>query len=119
MFLNTQQMVTKLNKTAALMLNTSAEQAVGLQLSELLSAANSHLLDAMSKLTTRESEEELKEANLSQSMVGTWLLCKLGRDNKEDPKSLKIPCNFYAHRLTNELNKTYGFCLIIQPIIIK
>lgn len=62
-FLNTQQMVTKINKSAALMFNTSAEKGVGLQISEFLTSANCHFLDAMSKLTTRDSgdEAELKE----------------------------------------------------------
>jgi hypothetical protein len=63
-------------------------------------------------------EKPLTPDLMSQQLLGTYLIQKLGRDSKQDSKENKIPVNFYANRLTTEQKKTYGFCLILQPIII-
>jgi len=51
-------------------------------------------------------------------MLCTHIICSLGRESKQDSKNLNVPINFYAYRLLNEQHKTYGFCVILQPIII-
>ena len=43
-FLNTSQCLTKLNKSAEMLFNTTSEVAVGLQLAEFLGTANNHFL---------------------------------------------------------------------------
>lgn len=49
---------------------------------------------------------------MSQQLLGSFVMSTLGKDSKEDAKQEQIPINFYVHRLTTELKKTFGFCLI-------
>jgi hypothetical protein len=127
--MNTQQMVTKVNKSAEILFNQTSAVAVGLQISELLGVKNNHFLEVMSKLTNRKEskddagtigaeEKPLTSELMSQHLLGTYLIQPLGRESKQDPKEQKICVNFYANRLTTEHKKTYGFCLVFQPIII-
>ena len=60
-----------------------------------------------------EADKELAPHLMTGQLVGTYLISNLGRESKADAKENKIPVNFYAHRLTTEHQKTYGFCLII------
>ena len=43
-FMNTQQMITKINSSAQMMFNMPSEKAIGLQLSEYIGTKNNHLL---------------------------------------------------------------------------
>jgi hypothetical protein len=138
-FINTQQMVTKINKSAEVFFNTTSSISIGLQISEFLSVKNNHFMQTLNKLTNRnegtdkDSEKDKQDDSgqigggaskelgphlLTGQLIGTFLISNLGRESKVDSKENKIPVNFYAHRLTTEHQKTYGFCLIFQPIII-
>ena len=133
LFINPLQMVTKMNKTAEILFNTTSEVSVGLQISEFFGVKNNHFLNAVNLLTAKVSEGEkddegtigkaaatMEPQHLSQQLLGTYLIQNLGKEQKGDEKySAKIPLNFYIHRLTTEHIKTYGFCIILQPIIIK
>ena len=114
-FLNTQQMLTKVNKSAEIMFNTTSSNAIGLQIAEFLGTKNNHFINAINTLTNRatnddaasgniigDKNEELKEHHLRQEMIGTYLISDMGRETKNDPKQVKVPINFYIHRLTSE-----------------
>lgn len=131
-FMNTKQEISKINKSAEILFNKVASVAVGQQLSDLLGTENNQYLQYISKMTNKgESKEAEAEGQLGaepenltqeqchQQVLGTYLICHLGKDSKANHTEMKVPINFYIHRLLNEHKKTFGFCLVFQPIIIK
>ena len=52
--LGAEQAVTKLNKSAELMLNTSSQVAIGKKITEALGTQNGHLIDALQKISLSE-----------------------------------------------------------------
>lgn len=134
-FVNTAQAITKVNRAAEVLFNTTSEVTIGLQVSEFLGTANNHFLQAVNQLTSKQDEKKegagegqiggnehtsLLPQQLSQQLIGTYLIQSQGKAGKSDQTSTtqKIPVNFYIHRLTTDQTKTYGFCLIFQPIIV-
>ena len=57
-FLNTSQCLTKLNKSAELLFNTTSEVAVGLQLAEFLGTANNHFLQVVNNITNKQDDKK-------------------------------------------------------------
>ena len=49
-------MVTKINKSAQLLLNCTSATAVGLQITEIFGVKNNHFLQSLDKLTNRKKE---------------------------------------------------------------
>lgn len=137
-FLNTQQAVTKLNKTAEVIFNTTASAAVGLQAAEFLGVKNNHFLTAINKLTQKDEDggkpseqsgslldskqdHERSKAALKfnfQQLIGSYVVTSLGRQSKADLKERKVPANFYVHRLTTEHQQTFGFLIVVQPVVL-
>ena len=83
-FVNTQQMITKVNKTAELLFNRPAETSVGLQLAEFFGTNNNQYLQVLAALTNRgqEKEEEgtigkserpLEPHHICQQLLGTYV----------------------------------------------
>ena len=120
-FVNTQQMVTKINKSAEVLFNTTSSVSIGLQVSEFLGVKNNHFMQPLNKLTNKNEGQDLDKDNQDDSgqigggaskelpqhqmtgqLIGTYLISKLGRESKVDAKESKIPVNFYLHRLTTE-----------------
>lgn len=99
-FINTQQMITKINKTSEIMFNTTSNVAIGKQVSEMLGTKNNHFMNCINKITTKASTEENKDngtiggseaqpllpEKLSQQLIGTYLISSLGRDQKDAAK---------------------------------
>ena len=56
--MNTQQMVTKVNKSAELLFNCTSATAIGLQISEFLGNKNNHFMQPLSVLTNRKDKDE-------------------------------------------------------------
>lgn len=101
------------------MFNLDSEKAVGLQVAELLGTNNNHLLGAMNKLSNpQDKEQEKPTPKSSESMLGTFLITSIGTDSKQDQKQMKVPINFHCYRLTNDHKQTFGFLMVLQPIII-
>ena len=50
-FLGAEQAITKLNKSAEIMLNTTSQVAVGKKISEAFGTVNSHLIETLTKVT--------------------------------------------------------------------
>jgi len=76
----------------------------------------------VNKLTMQNSSKEKpsdEPQSQSESLIGTYLISNMGVDSKQDKSINKIPINFYISRLTNENNLTYGFLMIMQPIVIS
>lgn len=65
-FMNTQQMITKINKSAEVLFNTTASVAIGQQISEFLGIKNNHFMHALNKLTTSSDQAKTgpKDGNI-------------------------------------------------------
>ena len=66
-FLNTSQVITKMNKTSELLFNKPVETAVGLQLAEFLGTGNNHFMQVMAAITNRGSEAEPEEGVIGKT----------------------------------------------------
>lgn len=42
-----------------------------------------------------------------------------GQVNNPSNAEMRIPINFFASRLSDGQHKTHGFCIVMQPIVIK
>jgi hypothetical protein len=74
------------------------------------------LIPSINKLTGKDTKDEQTKQH-TESLLGTFLISKMGIESKQDKRTTKIPINFYASRLTNEQQLTYGFLLVLQPIV--
>lgn len=118
-----------------MLFNTTSEVAVGLQLAEFFGTANNHFLQVVNNITNKQDDKKgdaeggqigdagptsLNAQQLSQQLLGTYLMQNQSKLSKQDQQSsqIPIPVNFYIHRLTTDQTKTYGFCLVFQPIVI-
>ena len=54
-------MVTKVNKTAEIMFNTTSSVAVGTQIAEFLGIQNNHFLGMINSITSKPKSEEKKD----------------------------------------------------------
>ena len=57
-FVNTSQFLTKINRSAEILFNTTSEVAIGLQLAEFLGTANNHFLQAVNNITSKQEEKK-------------------------------------------------------------
>ena len=58
LFINTSQALSKINRSAEILFNTTSEVAVGLQLAEFLGTANNHFLQAVNSITSKQDEKK-------------------------------------------------------------
>jgi hypothetical protein len=94
-------MVTKVNKSAEIMFNSTSSVAVGTQIAEFLGIQNNHFLGVINSLTSKPKPAEKKDEgqiggepenevllpqNLSQELLGTYLITPLGKLLKDDNK---------------------------------
>lgn len=68
--MNSQQIITKINKTSEILFNTTSIISVGLQISEFLGIKNNHFLQIINTLTSKKSSEELKQIEESGKIGG-------------------------------------------------
>lgn len=57
-FVNTSQFLTKINRSAEILFNTTSEVAIGLQLAEFLGTTNNHFLQAVNSITSKQEEKK-------------------------------------------------------------
>lgn len=57
-FVNTAQAITKINRAAEILFNTTSEKTIGLQVSEFLGTSNNHFLQAVNQLTSKPDEKK-------------------------------------------------------------
>jgi len=61
--MSTQQLITKINKSAEVLFNTSSSIAVGKQIAELLGIKNNHFLAPINKLVSKTENDENKDGD--------------------------------------------------------
>jgi hypothetical protein len=49
----------------------------------------------------------------------THIVTKMGAESAAQQKVTKIPINCYVSKLVDELKRTYGYCLVFQPIVVS
>ena len=47
----------------------------------------------------------------------TYIITKMGKQSANQSTEQKVAVNFYTSRLVDEHKRTYGYCLVIQPIV--
>ena len=100
--------VTKINKSAEVMLNTSSQVSVGKRASELLGPKNSHLM----KPVTEVSQSQPYANMLKTEIKTTKATSEAGQDS-----ALTVPINFHVTKLHNADKKLHAYCIVLQPII--
>lgn len=58
------------------------------------------------------------ETKQFQMLQRTHLEVRRGAENAKSERTIKIPINCYASRLNEQNKRAYGYCFVIQPIII-
>ena len=108
-FLGAEQAITKLNKSAEIMLNTTSQVAVGKKISEAFGTVNSHLIETLTKVTGQNPQAQMLKTQIVTNQGS-------GTDNSQGGM-LTIPINFHVNKLADAQKKTHSYCLILQPII--
>ena len=102
-FLNTNQEVTKLNKTAEVLFNMTSHLAMGRSVTDMMSSAKaSHLVAIVRELTTKSHSMQLK----------TNLTVTTGQTDSSLPKEQLVNINFYASKLVDSNKRTFAYCLV-------
>lgn len=107
-FLSVDQTVTKINKTAEIMLRREATDVVGKQISELLGKKNNHLLQAITEVIRSKPFVTLDDTTIEVVMSG--------KNPNESGQTVKIDINMQASKLVDTNKKAIGFCVILQPL---
>ena len=100
--------MTKLNKSAEILFNRTAANAVGKTISDLLGTSNSHFMSAVA--------EVVGKAPFS-SMLKSQIKVKRGAQEAGAQSEQTINVNFYVSKLSDSQRKSFGYCLVFQPII--
>ena len=102
-FLNTNQEVTKLNKTAEVLFNMTSHLAMGRSVTDMMGSAKaSHLVAIVRELTTKSHSMQLK----------TNLTVTTGQTDSSLPKEQLVNINFYASKLVDSNKRTFAYCLV-------
>ena len=108
LFLNTNQEITKMNKSAEILLNMTSHLAMGRSITDLLTSSKAaHLIAVVRELTTK-SHAMLLQTNLTVIS---------GQTDSSIPKEQKVNINFYASKLVDSNKRTFAYCLVLQPIL--
>lgn len=107
-FLNTNQEVTKVNKTAEILFNMTSHIAMGRSLTDLLASCKASHLGAVVKDLTNKSHAMLQKTNLTVTQ---------GQTDSAVAKEQLVNVNFYASKLVDSNKKTFAYCLVFQPIM--
>jgi len=107
-FLNTNQEVTKMNKSAEVLFNMTSHLAMGRSITDMLGSSKAqHLGSVIKELTTKSHAMQLQ----------TNLTVTTGQTDSTIPKEQKVNINFYASKLVDSNKRTFAYCLVFQPII--
>lgn len=100
--------ITKMNKSAEVLLNTSSQVAVGKRVSELLGPKNSHLMKPVTEVSQSKPYGVLMKTEVHSSK---------GSNEAGQDKAMAIPVNFHVNKLHDAEKKLNAYCLVMQPII--
>lgn len=107
-FLNTNQEVTKVNKSAEVIFNQTSQQCVGKSVTDLLKAGKGDaLLQPLQELTTKTHAMLFNQKLVVQRGVT--------EGSQEKETSLKV--NFYCSKLLDREKRVFAYCLVFQPIV--
>ena len=45
-------------------------------------------------------------------------MTKIGTESASEKKETKVAINFYVSKLVDDLKRTYGYCVVFQPIVV-
>ena len=99
--------MSKLNKSAEILFNTTSPSAVGKTISDILGSKNNHFMATISEVVSKVP---------FASMMKTALTLNTGVTKATEVTEQKVSVNFYASKLIDGQKKLYGYCLVFQPI---
>lgn len=109
LIINAEQVVTKLNKTAEIIFNTTSANAVGKKITDILGAKNSHFMTSIAEVVNKVP---------FASICKTSIVVTTGAAAASDqPSNQKVDVNFYVSKLLDSQRKMFGYCLVFQPIV--
>ena len=100
--------ITKINKSAEVLLNTSSQVAVGKRVSEMLGPKNSHLMKPVTEVSQSEPYRVLIKTEVHSSK---------GANEAGQSNAMVVPVNFHVTKLHDAEKKLNAYCLVLQPII--
>ena len=106
--LNAEQAITKLNKSAEFLLNTTSTTSVGKKVTEALGTSNSHLVNTIMQTSTTQPQI---------SKLKTHISCKRGQSQAGQVGEEQVAINFYVTKVADQNDKHHSYILVLQPII--
>lgn len=102
-FLNTNQEVTKVNKSAEIIFNMTSQLSVGRSVTDLLKSVQAEpLLKTVKELIDKSHAVQLK-SNLTVTRGVT--------DASQDSR-MSMPVNFYCSKLVDSNKRVFAYCLV-------
>lgn len=112
--LNAELAVTKLNKSAEVLLNTSAAVTVGKKITEIFTTDNAHLMKPVSEVSQSKPYTCLLKTQISTTRGSSE-----AKPPTETSEKIKVPINFHVTKLSNPEKKLHALCLVLQPVIVQ
>ena len=109
LIINAEQSVTKLNKTAEILFNTTSANAVGKKITDILGTKNSLFMTVIAEVVNKAPFASMAKASITVNTGATAASDKPGQH--------KVNVNFYVSKLLDSQKKMFGYCLVFQPIV--
>ena len=110
--LNAELIITKMNKSAEVLLNMNSEVTVGKRITEVIGARNSHLMRPITEVS-----QSVPYANLLKTQISTSKGSQTASgDGSNAVQTVNI--NFHVTKLTDPAKKLHALCLVLQPVIV-
>lgn len=106
-FISAEHAVTKLNKSAEILFNTTSASAVGKTIADILGSKNNHFMAAIAEVVSKVP---------FASLIKTTVTMTAGTDKASESTEQQINVNFYASKLLDGQKRLFGYCLVFQPI---
>ena len=103
--LNAELNVTKMNKSAEILLNTSSGVTVGKRITEILGANNNHLMKPITEVSQTKPYACLVKTQIS--------VAKGASEAGQSSTQQQVNINFHVTKLANPEKKLHAVCLVI------
>ena len=106
--LSIEQTVTKLNRSAEILLNAASATAVGKNITDILGPKNNHFMKTIADVSNKQP---------FATMLRSQIIISMGAKDAAQTTEQKVNVNFYVSKLVDAQKRTYGYCLVLQPIV--